>query len=79
VTEPHRDIIAAAYDRYIEYALRPNPLADLWKQQHDDWWANQTRWYKARYRARTAVSNKSYSLRQRLADWIYPEGRNCCD
>lgn len=42
------------------------------REQHDAWWARQTRWFKVKYRIHTWFVKHRDNLRYRVANAIYP-------
>jgi hypothetical protein len=70
-------LLATCYDQHIENSLRDAARwSDLWRKDHDEWWAQQSRWFKTRYRLRRKSRGVSQDVRQWIADRIYPEGRD---
>jgi hypothetical protein len=69
-------VIPLAYDRFVEYMLRKDTLYQAFARTPNDWWDKQTRWFKVRLVVRTRLRDKWYYSRQRVAGWIFPEGRD---
>lgn len=67
-------LVQAAYEETIS-AYLDSPMMRLLAEEHAKWWSEQTRWFRLRYRVRTAVSDRWDKARSWLAYLIYPEGR----